>query len=115
MLSRRQMLQSLAASAAGALAPSQALSQSGASGSARRPTARRSSICDFDVTPYLAQLKSAGVKTIGRYYDRAYGSGIGETCYHHPMQDADQGRTGRDRERRHVGLSWCSSIAARSA
>ena len=33
---------------------------------------------DFDVSPYLAQLKSAGVKTIGRYYDRAYGSGIGE-------------------------------------
>ncbi len=38
---------------------------------------------DFDVSPYLAQLKSAGVKTIGRYYDRAYGSGIGESCYHH--------------------------------
>ena len=38
---------------------------------------------DFDVTPYLAQLKNAGVKTIGRYYDRAYGTGIGEVCYHH--------------------------------
>ena len=85
MLSRRQVLQSLAASAAGALAPSQVwpnpIQRVGSA-------ANRAQIvdADFDVTPYLAQLKSAGVKTIGRYYDRAYGSGIGESCYHHPIK-----------------------------
>ncbi len=31
-------------------------------------------------------MKSAGIKTIGRYYDRAYGTGIGEVCYHHPQK-----------------------------
>ncbi len=41
---------------------------------------------DFDVSPYLAQLKAAGVRTIGRYYDRAYGTGIGESCYRHPLK-----------------------------
>jgi hypothetical protein len=33
---------------------------------------------DFDVTPYLGRLKAAGIKTIGRYYDRDYGTGKGE-------------------------------------
>jgi len=37
---------------------------------------------DFDVSPYLGRLKAAGIKTVGRYYDRAYGKGIGEVCYH---------------------------------
>ena len=37
---------------------------------------------DFDATPYLSRLKNASVRTIGRYYDRAYGTGIGEVCYH---------------------------------
>lgn len=85
MLSRRQLLQSLAASAAGALAPSAAWSNPGQRvGSA----ANRTQIVDvdFDVTPYLGRLKSAGVKTIGRYYDRGYSSGIGEVCYHHPSK-----------------------------
>lgn len=84
MLSRRQMLQSLAASAA-AFAPSQLLSQPVQRlGSA----ANRAQIIDldFDVTPHLARLKSAGVTTIGRYYDRPYGTGIGEFCYHHPSK-----------------------------
>ncbi len=55
---------------------------------AARLRANRAQIvdADFDVSPYLAQLKSAGVKTIGRYYDRAYGSGTGESCYHHPLK-----------------------------
>ena len=84
MLSRRQVLRSLAASSA---ARTRALA-----GAVRSPrpsrigsAANRAQIVDFDfdVTPYLAQLKSAGVKTIGRYYDRAYGTGIGEVCYHH--------------------------------
>ena len=81
MLSRRQVLQSLGASAAGALAPSRRGPCRPAIGSA----ANRAQIVDFDfdVTPYLTQLKNAGVKTIGRYYDRAYGTGIGEVCYHH--------------------------------
>jgi hypothetical protein len=37
---------------------------------------------DFDVTRYLGPLKAAGIKTVGRYYDRGYGSGKGEACYH---------------------------------
>ena len=85
MFSRRQILQSLAASTASALTPSQVLSSpSQQLGLA----ATRAQIvdADFDVTPYLARLKSAGVKTVGRYYDRAYGTGIGETCYHHPLK-----------------------------
>jgi hypothetical protein len=75
----------LGASAAAALTPSLALSQSRAQlGSA----ANRAQVIDldFDVSPYLAQLKAAGVTTIGRYYDRAYGTGIGEKCYHHPQK-----------------------------
>ena len=79
------MLQLLGASAVGALTPSHGFSQAGRRlGSA----ANRAQIvdADFDVSPYLAQLKSAGVKTIGRYYDRAYGSGTGESCYHHPLK-----------------------------
>jgi hypothetical protein len=85
MLSRRQVLQSLAVSAVGSLAPSQVwpnpIQRVGSA-------ANRAQIvdADFDVTPYLAQLKSAGVKTVGRYYDRAYGTGIGESCYHHPLK-----------------------------
>ena len=89
MISRRQILQSLAASAAGALAPSIAPSPA-ISQSAQRigSAANRAQIIDldFDVSPYLAHLKSAGVTTIGRYYDRAYGSGIGESCYRHPLK-----------------------------
>ena len=78
MLSRRQVLQSLGAFAAGALVPSRG---SAAIGS---PSSRAQIVdFDFDATPYLTQLKNAGVKTIGRYYDRAYGTGIGEVCYHH--------------------------------
>ena len=50
------------------------------------------------------QLKSAGVKTIGRYYDRAYGSGIGEVLLPPSVEDPDQGRADRDRERGPVGL-----------
>ncbi len=114
MLSRRQVLQSLAASSAAALAPSRVLANPDQR--IASPANRAQIIdADFDVTPYLARLKSAGVKTIGRYYDRAYGSGIGESCYHHPLQDADQGGADRDRKRGPVRLSWCSSIAARSA
>ena len=82
MLSRRQVLRSLAASSAAALVPSRALPY----GSQRvAAAANRAQIvdADFDVSPYLTILKNAGVKTIGRYYDRAYGTGIGESCYHH--------------------------------
>src|SRR3569833_684978 len=82
MLSRRQALRSLAAPSAAALVPSRALPY----GSQRvAAAANRAQIvdADFDVSPYLTILKNAGVKTIGRYYDRAYGTGIGESCYHH--------------------------------
>ena len=81
MISRRQVLQSLAASAAGALAPSQVWSAPSLSIGSPRNRAQIIDI-DFDATPYLSRLKSAGIKTIGRYYDRAYGTGIGEVCYH---------------------------------
>ena len=78
MLSRRQILRSLGASAAGALVPSRGWAAIGS------PLSRAQIVdFDFDATPYLRQLKNAGVKTIGRYYDRAYGTGIGEVCYHH--------------------------------
>jgi len=81
MLSRRLLLRSLAASSMAALTPFPARSYSDplvAQASSRAQIVD----ADFDVTPYLAQLKSAGVKTVGRYYDRAYGTGIGESCYH---------------------------------
>ena len=84
MLSRRHVLKSLiASSAAGALMPSQVLSSPG-----QRFAAARAQIvdADFDVTPYLPHLKAAGVRTVGRYYDRGYSSGIGEACYHHPSK-----------------------------
>ena len=79
------MLSLLGASGAGALAPAVAWSNPG---QRIASAANRAQIvdADFDVSPYLAQLKSAGVKTIGRYYDCAYGSGIGESCYHHPLK-----------------------------
>jgi hypothetical protein len=85
MLSRRHVLQSLvASSAAGVLMPSRVLSSPGQ----RFGAEARAQIvdADFDVTPYLTHLKAAGVKTIGRYYDRGYSSGIGEACYHHPSK-----------------------------
>jgi hypothetical protein len=81
MLSRRLLLRSLAASFMAALTPLPARSYSDprvAQASSRAQIVD----ADFDVTPYLGQLKSAGVKTVGRYYDRAYGTGIGESCYH---------------------------------
>ena len=79
------MLRLLGASAVGALTPSHGFSQAGRQ---LDSAANRAQIvdADFDVSPYLTQLKSAGVKTIGRYYDRAYSSGIGESCYHHPLK-----------------------------
>ena len=85
MLSRRRVLQSLAVSSVAALAPSRVLSDTDARAT---PASSRAQIidADFDVTPYLARLKSAGVKTVGRYYDRGYSSGIGESCYHHPSK-----------------------------
>jgi Domain of unknown function (DUF1906) len=85
MLSRRQVLRSLAASSVAALSPSRVLSypnQGVASAASRAQIVD----ADFDVTPYLPHLKASGVKTIGRYYDRGYSSGIGEACYHHPSK-----------------------------
>ena len=86
MISRRQLLQSLAVSAAaGALTPSPLFAQAG---QRLASAANRAQVIDldFDVSPYLTQLKSAGVTTIGRYYDRGYGRGVGESCYHHPLK-----------------------------
>jgi hypothetical protein len=86
MFSRRQFLQSLAVSTAGAaLASSPGSSQPG---QRLASAANRAQIIDldFDVSPYLAELKRAGVRSIGRYYDRAYGTGIGESCYRHPLK-----------------------------
>jgi Domain of unknown function (DUF1906) len=85
MLSRRQILQSLGASAASALAPASALAlpfqRIGA------PVNRAQIVdADFNVAPYLGRLIASGIKTIGRYYDRPYGTGIGEVCYHHPAK-----------------------------
>src|SRR3954452_14934361 len=78
MLSRRQILQSLGASAAGALVPSRGWAAIGSSWN-------RAQIVDFDfdATPYLTQLKNAAVQPIGCYYYRVYGAGIGVVCYHH--------------------------------
>ena len=90
MISRRQVLQSLAASATGALMPSQVWSNPSPSPSPRiGSAANRAQIIDldFDVTRYLSRLKNAGVTTIGRYYDRGYTKGVvGESCYHHPSK-----------------------------
>jgi hypothetical protein len=82
MFSRRQVLRSLAASSVAALAPSRALPYAN---QRIASAANRAQIvdADFDVSPDLTLLKNAGVKTIGRYYDRGYGTGIGESCYHH--------------------------------
>jgi Rv2525c-like, glycoside hydrolase-like domain len=81
MLSRRQILRSLGAFTATALAPSPVFSlpfqRIGS------PTNRAQIVdVDFSVTPYLGRLIASGIKTIGRYYDREYGTGKGEVCYH---------------------------------
>ena len=70
---------------------------------------------DFDVTPYLTQLKNAGVKTIGRYYDRAYGTGIGEVCYHHKSKTLTKAELDRDRTRGHVRLRDVSALRRTAA
>src|SRR5690348_2162786 len=79
MLSRRQLLQSLAASA-GTLSALPAWSHPGQSIAS---TVNRAQIVDFDfdATPYLEKLRKAGVRTIVRNYDRAYSTGIGEVSY----------------------------------
>lgn len=81
MLSRRRFLQSVGASTAAALAPTAPFAlpfqRLGS-------PANRAQIVDidFNATPYLGRLIASGIKTIGRYYDREYGSGKGESCYH---------------------------------
>jgi hypothetical protein len=41
---------------------------------------------DFSLTNYVEKIKASGVKTVARYYDREYGSGTGETCWHNPTK-----------------------------
>jgi hypothetical protein len=90
MLSRRQVLQSLAGSAASTLLPSVSFA---APGPRVGWSGNRAQIvdADFNVTPYLTQLKDAGIRTVGRYYDRGYGSGIGESCYHNATKILTRG------------------------
>lgn len=80
MLSRRQFLQSIGASTAGVLAPTSPFALPFQHLGAK---ANRAQIvdADFDVTRYVGRLTAAGIKTVGRYYDRVYGTGKGESCY----------------------------------
>jgi hypothetical protein len=41
---------------------------------------------DFALTRCAEKVKAAGVQTVARYYDRPYGTGIGETCWHNPTK-----------------------------
>ena len=87
MFSRRQIVQSCGAAAATLLTPAWLPA---------RAESRQSFGCeqnrvqfidaDFAVTNYLEKIRAAGVRTVGRYYDRDYGGGPGDTCWHNPTK-----------------------------
>ena len=91
MFSRRQLVQSFGVAAAALLAPACATTHA---------QSRRSIACaqnrvqvidaDFAVTDYVEKIKAAGVRTVGRYYDRDYGSGSSEACWHNPTKKLTQ-------------------------
>jgi len=88
MYSRRNVLRGLGATAAGLLLPTRAFSQIGRSWPSLGCADNRVQMIDgdFAMTKYVEKLKAAGVKTVGRFYDREYGKGIGESCYHSPTK-----------------------------
>ena len=88
MYSRRSLLQGLALTAASAVFPARGFAQIGKSWPSLGCADNRVQMidADFSVMRYVEKIKATGVKTIGRYYDRTYGSGIGETCYHSPTK-----------------------------
>jgi hypothetical protein len=87
MYSRRKLLQYVGA-AAGMALPGHALAQFGAPSRVISSEQNRVQVidADFALSPYLDKIVAAGVKTVGRYYDRAYGTGVGDACWHNPTK-----------------------------
>jgi hypothetical protein len=87
MYSRRNVLRSFGLAAASCLLPALALAQprSGLSLASSRNRVQLID-ADFAVTKYVEKIRATGVTSIGRYYDRTYGSGTGETCWHNPTK-----------------------------
>jgi Domain of unknown function (DUF1906) len=88
MYSRRKVLQSLGLAAAGLALPGRAFARVGLAGQTLGCAQNRAQLidADFAVTRYVEKIKATGVKTIARYYDREYGSGTGEKCWHNPTK-----------------------------
>jgi hypothetical protein len=94
MYSRRNLLRGFGLTAASLLLPARAFAQIGSSGQSSQCAQTLGCAlnrvqmidADFAVTAYLEKIKASGVKTIARYYDREYGSGTGETCWHSPTK-----------------------------
>lgn len=88
MYSRRGFLQSFGAAATGLLLPAPALAQTELVGQSLACAQNRIQMidADFALTNYVEKIKAAGIKTVARYYERDYGSGTGETCWHNPTK-----------------------------
>jgi Domain of unknown function (DUF1906) len=88
MYSRRKVLQSLGLAAAGLVLPTRAFAQLCDAGQTTGSAANRVQLidADFALTKYVEKIKTTGVRTVARYYDREYGSGIGEKCWHSPTK-----------------------------
>jgi len=88
MYSRRGFLQSSGAAATGLLLPAPVFAQTALVGQSLACAENRIQMidADFALTNYVEKIKASGVKTVARYYDRDYGSGTGETCWHNPTK-----------------------------
>src|ERR1700722_15696185 len=87
MYSRRKLLQHVGA-AVGMALPGRALAQFGAPSHVISSEKNRVQVIDgdFALTPYLDKIVAAGVKTVGRYYDRAYLTSVDDACWHNPTK-----------------------------
>jgi hypothetical protein len=88
MYSRRGFLRSFGAAATGLLLPAPVLAQTALGGQSLAGADNRVQMIDADFTlaNYVEKIKASGIKTVARYYDREYGSGTGETCWHNPTK-----------------------------
>jgi len=88
MYSRRGFLQSVGLASTGLLLPGPSFAQIATIGQSFGCARNRIQMidADFDLTKYVEKIRASGVKTVARYYDRDYGSGPGETCWHNPTK-----------------------------
>jgi hypothetical protein len=88
MYSRRGFLQSCGLAASGLLLPAPSFADMAMVGQSLARAENRVQMidADFSLINYLEKIRDAGVKTVARYYDRDYGSGTGENCWHNPTK-----------------------------